>query len=126
MPIPSAIARFNRRVTNRVTGRFAGTLPGFGIVHHVGRKSGRAFATPVNCFRDGDDIVFALTYGPDADWVKNVRAAGACELVTRGKRIRLTNPRVYTDTSRPWASAPVRAILALTNTSQNLRMTRAV
>ena len=24
--------------------------------------------------------VIALTYGPDADWVKNVLAAGGCEL----------------------------------------------
>jgi hypothetical protein len=37
-----------------------------------------------------DGYVFALTYGPDTDWVKNVLAAGGCELRTRGRAIRLT------------------------------------
>ena len=31
----------------------AGRAPGFGIIHHVGRKSGRRYETVVNVFRDG-------------------------------------------------------------------------
>jgi len=45
------LAAFNLAVTNRITGRFAGWLPGFGIVTHLGRKSGRVYRTPVNVFR---------------------------------------------------------------------------
>jgi hypothetical protein len=33
-----SLARFNLLVTNRITGLFAGWLPGFGIIRHVGRK----------------------------------------------------------------------------------------
>jgi hypothetical protein len=44
--------------------------------------------------------VFALTYGPDTDWVKNVLAAGGCELRTRGRTIRLTSPRLFHDEAR--------------------------
>ena len=35
------VAAFNLAVTNRITSRFAARLPGFGILTHVGRKSGR-------------------------------------------------------------------------------------
>ena len=41
VPISKNVARFNRRVTNRITGTFADRLPGFAILHHVGRTSGR-------------------------------------------------------------------------------------
>ena len=45
------VAAFNLAVTNRITSRFAARLPGFGILTHVGRKSGRIYGTPVNVFR---------------------------------------------------------------------------
>ncbi len=122
MVLPPWLARFNRQVTNRLTRRFAGKLPGFAIVIHRGRRSGRTYRTPVNAFRDGDDYVIALTYGPQADWVRNVLAAGGCELVTRGQHVSLTNPRLFTDTSRQWAPQPVRFFLG--GIAQYLRLTR--
>ena len=111
MPIPMPIARFNRVVTNRITGPFADRLPGFGVLHHVGRRSGRQYAIPINCFPDGNDYLLVLTYGANTDWLKNVLAAGGCELMTRGQRIRLTNPRIENDTDRRWAPALVRPLL---------------
>ena len=38
---PIAIASFNKKVTNRLTAPFAGHLPGFAVVRHRGRTSGR-------------------------------------------------------------------------------------
>jgi deazaflavin-dependent oxidoreductase (nitroreductase family) len=122
MPLTHGIARFNRRVTNRVTGRFAGWLPGFGIVVHTGRRSGREYRTPVNAFRDGEGYIIALTYGAEADWVRNVLAAGRCELLTRGRRVALAHPRLVADPSRRWAPLPVRLILGLIGASQILRL----
>ena len=126
MPLSASIAQFNKRATNRFTGTFADKLPGFAIVHHVGRRSGRAFSTPVNAFRDGDDVIIALTYGAGADWVKNVLAAGSCELVTRGQRIRLTQPRIGDDPAMRWAPLPVRIVLGIIHAPQYMRLTRAV
>jgi deazaflavin-dependent oxidoreductase (nitroreductase family) len=123
MPLPQRVARFNRRVTNRITRPFADRLPGFGIVIHTGRTSGRTYRTPINVFRDGNDYIIALTYGPEADWVRNVQAAGGCQIVTRGRRISLTNPRLVTDPRRQWAPPLVRLILGLTNVPQCLRLT---
>jgi hypothetical protein len=57
------VAAFNRTILNRITSRFANRLPGFGIVTHVGRKSGRLYRTPVNVFREPDRFLIALTYG---------------------------------------------------------------
>jgi hypothetical protein len=78
------VAAFNLAVTNRVNSRFAARLPGFGILTHVGRKSGRVCRTPVNVFRAPEGFLIALTYGRDSEWVRNVVAAGACQLETRG------------------------------------------
>jgi deazaflavin-dependent oxidoreductase (nitroreductase family) len=125
MALPPWLARFNRQVTNRVTSTFASRVPGFAIVIHTGRRSGRTYRTPVNVFRDGDDYLFALTYGAERDWVRNVQAAGGCEILTRGQRITLTNPRIITDPSRRWAAFPARPILGLLGVASYLRLTRA-
>ena len=61
-------------------------MPGFGVVVHHGRHSGRRYQTPVNVFPAKDGYLLALTYGQDTDWVKNALAAGGCELRTPGWR----------------------------------------
>ena len=113
MPIPAAIARFNRVVTNRITGPFAGHLPGFAVVHHVGRRSGRAYATPINIFRRGDEYVAALTYGPKRDWVRNVQATAGCELDTGGRHVRVCEPRIVHDPTGQLMPIGVRQLLRL-------------
>ncbi|WP_433325153.1 nitroreductase family deazaflavin-dependent oxidoreductase [Spirillospora sp. CA-294931] len=122
MPIPAPVARFNRVVTNRVTKPFAGRLPGFAVVRHRGRKSGRAYATPVNIFRHGDRYVAALTYGPDCDWVRNVVAAGECELDVRGRTVRLTEPEIVHDPTRAAVPPAVRPILAVIGVTDFLHL----
>jgi deazaflavin-dependent oxidoreductase (nitroreductase family) len=111
MPLPGWLARFNRGVTNRVSKPFAQRLPGFAVVAHDGRRSGRRYQTPVNLFRSEDHYVVALTYGRDRDWVKNVLAAGGCKVQTRGTSIRLVHPRIVIDERCNLVSRPIRPIL---------------
>jgi hypothetical protein len=66
----------------------------------------------VNLFRADERYVVALTYGRDSQWVRNVMAAGGCEVLTRGRRLRLSGPEIVHDPSRLLVPAPVRAILA--------------
>jgi deazaflavin-dependent oxidoreductase (nitroreductase family) len=106
-------ARFNRRVTNRLTRPLAPWLPLFGVVVHTGRTSGREYHTPVNVFRHDGDVVIALTYGSESDWVLNVLAAGGCDLITRRKRQTLTAPRLLHDERRTCVPVPVRIALRL-------------
>jgi deazaflavin-dependent oxidoreductase (nitroreductase family) len=112
-------------VTNPILGRLAPWLPGFGVIYHRGRKSGRVYHNPVNVFRRGDGYVVALTYGSSADWVKNVLAAGQCDLYTRGQCHHLVNPTLYTDTERRGIPAPHRAILTKFNVTEFLALTRS-
>jgi deazaflavin-dependent oxidoreductase (nitroreductase family) len=107
------IAHFNRRVTNRLTRPLARWLPGFGVVVHTGRTSKRRYETPVNVFCAADGYVIALTYGPESDWVRNVLAAGRCELVTRGRRERLTSPEIRHDERQRLVPRPIRPLLRL-------------
>jgi deazaflavin-dependent oxidoreductase (nitroreductase family) len=116
---------FTLRFVNPITRRFAGRLPWFGIIGYVGRRSGRGYRTPMNVFRVGDGYVFALTYGADVDWVKNVLAAGEAELTTRGRTMRLVEPELVHDPSRRLMPQPVRFFLGLMRVHDFLRMTRA-
>jgi deazaflavin-dependent oxidoreductase (nitroreductase family) len=122
MPAPRSIARVNKHFTNRLTLRVAGYLPGFAIVSHVGRKSGRPYRTPVNAFRTDGGYIIALTYGAQSDWVKNVLAAGSCELQTRGGQVCLFDPIIVTDDSKDWAPLLVRLILGLIDAPQYMRL----
>jgi len=49
------VARFNRLFANHLFGPLLRRLPGFGTVHHRGRKSGKPYRTPVKVFRRGTD-----------------------------------------------------------------------
>ncbi len=107
------VAAFNLAVTNRITSRFAARLPGFGIITHVGRKSGRVYRTPVNVFRAPEGFLVALTYGRESEWVMNVVAAGGCHLETRGVRYHLSAPTIMRDPTRRRFPIPVRIVLRL-------------
>jgi deazaflavin-dependent oxidoreductase (nitroreductase family) len=113
MPIPKRVARWNKVGLNRVVRHVAPWLPGLALVVHRGRRSGRTYRTPVNVFGTADGFIMALTYGPDTDWVRNVQAAGGCELRTRGRVVRVSEPRVYHDETRQGVSPAARQVLRL-------------
>ncbi|OBG92296.1 peptidase [Mycobacterium sp. E3251] len=100
MQMPQGLARFNRRVTNPVQRLWAGWLPPFAIVEHVGRRSGKPYRTPVNVFSADVDgkpgVAILLTYGPDRDWLKNLTAAGGGRMRRNGKGFGIADPRVVT------------------------------
>ena len=123
MPLPRRLAHFNRHVTNRLTRPIAARAPGFAIVTHVGRRSGRRYRTPVNLFRHRHRYVFALTYGKDSDWVRNVVAAGGCTIETRGQTVELTAPELFTDPTRAAVPMPARWVLGLINVDDFLALT---
>lgn len=118
------MARFNRAVTNKVSIHLAGHLPGMGIVIHVGRRTRNVHRTPVNVFGTKDGFRFALTYGRDADWVRNALAHGAVRLITRGRVYELTEPELVTDEHRQHVPLPARGFLRLLRVSDFLDFRR--
>ena len=94
MPIPRSVARFNRRVTNPLQRHWADRLPGFGLLEHTGRTSGRTYSTPLNVVRTSSGFTIVVAYGEHSDWLRNVLAADGADLTDRGKRYVLTEPRL--------------------------------
>jgi deazaflavin-dependent oxidoreductase (nitroreductase family) len=125
MPLPRRVARFNKRITNRILGPLAPYVPGFGVVIHVGRRSHRQYRTPVNVFRRPGGFVIALTYGPNADWVKNVLASGGCTLEHGRRRVRLVEPRLVHDPQRRLMPMPVRLVLGAGHVADFLELSLA-
>jgi deazaflavin-dependent oxidoreductase (nitroreductase family) len=125
MPIPKAVGRWNKAGLNRLTRHIAPWMPGLGVAVHRGRRSWRRYQTPVNVFRAGNGYLFALTYGPDTDWLKNVLAAGGCELRTRGRIIQLGSPRLFHDESRSGVRPLGRQVLWILGVAGFLSLTPA-
>ena len=67
---------------------------GTSVVRHVGRRSGRAYQTPVIAAQHDDSFVIALPYGKRTDWLKNVLAKGSATIVTSGRTYEVDRPEV--------------------------------
>lgn len=120
---PLAVIRpFTTHVFNPISRLFVRWLPGFGILGYRGRTSGKAYRTPMNVFRHDDEWLFALTYGSDVQWVKNVLAAGAATLEIRRHTVHLVEPELFVDPERRLMPFPVRHILGLMRITEFLRM----
>jgi deazaflavin-dependent oxidoreductase (nitroreductase family) len=118
------LAKINIAFTNRITSLFAGWLPGFGILTHVGRKSGKVYRTPVNVFRASNGFIIALTYSSQSEWVKNVLAAGACDLKTRGKNYQLSALKIVRDPTRRRFPIPVRIVLRIVGADEYMELSK--
>lgn len=94
MRLPQWLARFNRHVTNPIQRLWAGWAPTYGILEHVGRRSGRLYRTPLLVFTTDDGFAILLTYGRDRDWLKNIVATNGGRLKRHGRTYEVIGPRV--------------------------------
>jgi len=91
--LPNRIRFFNKYVTNRLLRVFAKlSLGPFALIRHVGRRSGKPYETVIWAWRLGEGFVIALTYGPEVDWYRNMRAAGGGTLVWHRRVYRVGKP----------------------------------
>jgi deazaflavin-dependent oxidoreductase (nitroreductase family) len=102
----------------------AGRVRQFGVVVTHGRKSGTRYETPVNVFDTDDGVVIALTYGEQVDWLKNVIAAGECEIVRSGDTQQFQSPIVVDgDEALAYFPSVVRPILGALGVERFLLLT---
>jgi len=119
-----AVRRFNRAVLNPAMMRLAGSKHWYAsVVHHVGRVSGRAYATPVLIHAVGDQFYIPLPYGTGVDWCANVLTAGGCTVDHKGRRFSVTAPAIvaYSEVA-PLIPARLRRTLGLYDVSFFLRL----
>jgi deazaflavin-dependent oxidoreductase (nitroreductase family) len=86
---------FNKYIFNHITLTFAGSEKGpFSVLYHTGRRSGRSYRTPVLATYLDGTIIIPLSYGENVDWLRNILAAGCCEIQHKNVRILAINPVV--------------------------------
>jgi len=108
---PRFMRQVNRLFTNPLMGTFAWRVPPLAVVHHVGRKSGRPYRTPVVAFASAKSFVIPMPYGRDVDWARNLVAAQRGEIEQRGRRVALRNPRIVAfGAAGTHLPAPVRPV----------------
>lgn len=109
----AVIRRFNR-FTNRGAMRGAGE-PGssVAVIHHVGRRSGKPYATPIGVYPKDDDFLVYLPYGTDVDWLRNIRTAGSAELKVDGRTHQVAPVVVDRAEALPYVSPRDRGVARL-------------
>jgi deazaflavin-dependent oxidoreductase (nitroreductase family) len=98
---------FKRFLTryNDMTRKISGTeRSSWGLVTHVGRRSGRIYQTSLGTYPYGDGFLLPLGYGTHTDWYRNMMAAGTCTLAWKGRTYQLERPEVISgpEAMRAW------------------------
>jgi deazaflavin-dependent oxidoreductase (nitroreductase family) len=98
------------RHTNTLMVPLAGKTwnPLFAVVIHRGRRSGRAYATPVAARRIRDGFVISLSFGAQVDWYRNLVSAGGGIVGWRGREFSVSAPEVIDPTVGLEAFHPVQ------------------
>lgn len=94
-PANGAVRTFNKHLLNPVMLHLAGRRHWYAArIEHVGRRSGRPYATPVVARPVAGGFALPLPYGRDTDWCRNLLAAGGGVVTYDGTRCTVTAPRV--------------------------------
>lgn len=123
-----ALLRAGTRRLNPLMLSLAGSrrLSMFAVVYHQGRRSGRSYATPVSARPTVDGFVISLTFGEQADWFRNVQAAGGCTIRWKGVNYPVIEPVVVDwATVRSAFSLVERALVPVIGIEQFVRLRHA-
>lgn len=98
--VVDGVRRMNRAYMNPKQLQSAGTPGAYaGVLHHVGRKSGIRYETPLGFVSTDNGFAVLLPYGPNTDWMRNLIAAGSATVTHEGDDIEVHNPRVVPTTA---------------------------
>jgi deazaflavin-dependent oxidoreductase (nitroreductase family) len=119
------LAHLTGPIALRIAG--SGLIPVWGVLHHTGRKSGKAYATPLAILDTPDGLVLPLPFGERTDWCRNVRASGGGILHWRGADHRVVQPEVIDAAiATPALNAVLRRFVRVLGIKRFLRVRRAV
>ena len=102
---------------------FSGRSAHAALLHHVGRRSGKAFVTPLTAHRSEDTIIVPLPYGTEVDWLRNLQTAGEGVVKLEGRSFTVDEPEVVpVDRVMPLLPSFVARIVQLHDTKHALRL----
>jgi len=113
MPMPRPFRKLGRTVNPFIVPMARRVRP-LAVIHHVGRRTGRPYQTPVMAFPTPGGWVVALVYGADVQWLQNALRSGGVALTRSGERHQVSQVRqLDTVAGAPllpaWARAVMRA-----------------
>ncbi len=108
-----ALLRVGIRHLNPLMLSLAGSprLPMLAVMYHRGRRSGRSYATPLGARPGANGFVIPITFGEQANWFRNVQAAGGCVIRWKGANYPLIDPEVIDWATARSACSPIERIL---------------
>jgi deazaflavin-dependent oxidoreductase (nitroreductase family) len=93
MLMPVWLDQFQIKYVNPIVRPLSKRIPGFAVIKHRGRTSGKDYETVVAAHRKDSVLAIGLMHGK-TNWVKNVLAAGEADIHLARKDLHLVNPRV--------------------------------
>jgi deazaflavin-dependent oxidoreductase (nitroreductase family) len=90
---------------NNMTRDISGTeRSSWGLLTHVGRRSGRTYQTSLGTCTYRDGFLLPLGYGTHTDWYRNLMAAGAGKLAWKGRTYQVERPELISglEPMRAW------------------------
>jgi deazaflavin-dependent oxidoreductase (nitroreductase family) len=127
-PRARRLIRLVARLVNPLVLAVAGRrwMPIVGVLHHRGRRSGRAYATPLGMRPLGEGFVIPRTFGEHSAWYHNVRAAGGAVVTWGGADHSLFQPQlVDAATAMPAFPRYERRLLGLLGIDEFVLLHRA-
>jgi deazaflavin-dependent oxidoreductase (nitroreductase family) len=106
-PIKNAMTRYND-MTRHISGTERSS---WGLLTHVGRRSGRSYQTSLGTCAYGDGFLLPLGYGPHTDWYRNLMAAGTGTLAWKGRTYQVERPALISGSEPMKAWRPRERIL---------------
>lgn len=110
MPLPRPMTVLPRYL-NPAARPLARYLPPFALLHHEGRRSRRAYDTPVQAYRTPQGYIVAFGYSDNPDWAQNLLAAGNGHMTRTGTRYTITTPRRLDEEGLKQLPSPVAALM---------------
>lgn len=98
-PFRKLIRTSNKYLLNPLMLRLAGRRHWYAsVIEHTGRRSGKAYRTPIVADRVGEHVIIPLPYGTQVDWVRNVLTAGQANVVSGGQSFHVVSPELISST----------------------------
>ncbi len=86
---PAGTKSFNKIALPLAGHRF---FPLWVVLKHRGRRTGKEYSVPLAVIPTATSFIIAMPWGRETDWVRNVRAAGACTVRWKGVDYVCTDP----------------------------------